>query len=80
MILSWDLFNIIIKDREEVAKFTLVKFADDTKLRGAVDMLKGRAAIQRDPFRLEEWANRHIMKFSKDKCQVLHLVRKSPWQ
>lgn len=40
----------------------------------------GKAAIQRDLARLEEWANRSLMKFSEDKCKVLHLGRKKPWQ
>lgn len=39
----------------------------------------GKAAIQRDLARLEEWANRRLMKFSEDKCKVLHLGRKKPW-
>lgn len=40
----------------------------------------GKAAIQRDLARLEEWANKSLMKFSEDKCKVLHLGRKKLWQ
>lgn len=40
----------------------------------------GKAAIQRDLARLEELANWSLMKFSEDKCKVLHLGRKKPWQ
>ena len=41
-----------------------------------VDTLKVRAAIHRDPDRLEEWASRNQLKFIKDKHQVLPLGRK----
>lgn len=41
-------------------------------------MLACRAALQRALDRLEEQAERDLMKFSKEKCKILHLGRKSP--
>ncbi|PKU45384.1 rna-directed dna polymerase from mobile element jockey-like [Limosa lapponica baueri] len=57
---------------------TLSKFADDTKLRGAVNVIEERDAIQRNLGRLEAWAHANLMKFNQATCQILHMGHGNP--
>jgi len=41
-----------------------------TKLGGMTDMPEGHSAFQRDLNRLEKWADRNLMKFSKEKFKA----------
>ncbi|GAB0179726.1 mitochondrial enolase superfamily member 1 [Grus japonensis] len=77
LILGPTLFNIFISDLDDGIQCILMKIADDTKLSGEVDTLEGRATLQEDLERLEEWANKN-MEFNKDKGKVFHLRKHNP--
>jgi len=55
-VLGLALFNVFVGNVDSEIWCTVSKFADDTKLCGAVDMLEERDVVQRDLDRLERWA------------------------
>ncbi|XP_053924132.1 uncharacterized protein LOC128852309 [Cuculus canorus] len=72
-VLEQVLFNIFINDIDSKTECTLSKFADHTKMSGAVAAPEGRDVILVYLDRLEKWACVNLMRFNKAKCKVLHL-------
>ncbi|KAJ7406710.1 rna-directed dna polymerase from mobile element jockey-like [Willisornis vidua] len=76
-ILDPVLFNLFISDLDE-GKCLLSKFAYDTKMRGVAHTLECCAALQKDLYMLEGWAEKNHLKFNKSKCRVLSLGKNNP--
>lgn len=62
-------FNIFIDDLDldNRTEYTFIKFTDDIKCKRPIHALEVRAAIQRDLNKLQEWANKNLVKFRMDK-------------
>lgn len=67
-----------MNDLDVGAECAFNMLAADTKLRGVVDRPDICADIQRAMDRLEKCDNRKLLKYRKEKCKVLHVVRNNP--
>lgn len=67
------IFIMFMSEIDSGMECTLNKSDDDTKLRGATDTTEGTDVMQRDPNKLEKWANVNLMRFNKPKCKVLNM-------
>lgn len=73
-ILGQILFSILINGLDSGIECTIIKFADDTKLSSADDMVEGRNDIQRHRDSPEELTHVSFVTFNKAKCnKVMHL-------
>jgi len=70
LVLEPILFNILINYINSGIECNFSKFADDTKVWGAMDSPEGWDAIQRDLDRLEQWVQVNLERFNKSKCKV----------
>ncbi|PKU43035.1 rna-directed dna polymerase from mobile element jockey-like [Limosa lapponica baueri] len=72
------LFNTFVGDMDSGIQCTLSKFANTTKVCGAVNTQERRDAIQGDLDRLESWACANLMKFNQATCKVLYMGHGNP--
>ena len=67
------LFLICINDLDSNLVFSILKFADDTKMFGKANNDYDRQTVQRDLDSLLEWSDKWQMPFNSSKCVVMHL-------
>lgn len=72
------LFTIFINDLDSGMMCTFGKFVDKIKLGRVTDTPDGCAITQRDLNRLENRAERNLMKFNGRKYKILHTERNNP--
>ena len=66
------LFLIFINDIDRGVASKILKFADNTKLCGAVGSLNVINTLKQDPRLLIEWLGEWQMLFNVEKCKVMH--------
>lgn len=55
-----------MQDLDDGAKCSIFRFKGDTELQGVLDAPEGRAALQGEVSRWDEWAGRSLVEFIKE--------------
>ncbi|KAJ7420629.1 hypothetical protein WISP_47600 [Willisornis vidua] len=63
--------NISVSDMDSGTECTFNQFANDTKLCGVVNTLRGRGVIHKVPDSLERWVCVNLMQFNKAKFKAI---------
>jgi len=69
------LFLIYINDLDSGIKNWILKFADDTRIFGAIKNTDDQCMMQKDLNTLLQWTKEWQMLFNVEKCKVMHLGR-----
>ena len=72
------LFLIFVQDLPDWIKNSMMMFADDTKIRTAIENADDAESLEQDLNRLGEWSEKWLLKFKPTKCKVMHIGHDMP--
>ena len=75
---EFPISNVFVNDLHAGLEDLLGKFADDTKLGGAVASTRGGEALHRGVDKIENWLSINCIKYNKNNGLILHLGRRNP--
>jgi len=67
------LFLIFVNDLPDWVVNDILMFADDTKIWAKISSLEDSKSLQDDLDKLVEWSKEWLLKFSPEKCKVMHV-------
>ena len=72
------LFVIYINDLPDTVLSQVFLFADDTKMYRQIQDASDRPTFQEDISKLQEWADKWLLRFHPDKCKFMTIGRDTP--